>query len=315
MVLGLRCDEDGQPVSMAVGPGQTPEPRPLAAQLAKVTSRFGATAITLVGDRGMLKGQHIAALGQHGGQDMPAMTTPQMANLRRTGTLHMALLAQEFAEGLTEEGLRYVPRRTPGRAQAVRDTRHAQLAALQVQVAQQNHSLTAHPRAKAQGAVQKRVAHATPLRLAAWVERTREERPIPWTVKTNAQQEAAPLEGCSGLKTALTPHTPPQRWCLTATKMWRRSRTRFAPANRAPRSAPQLLTSRSPHPGPCRGGDVGLPEPLLSGVRRERLRRHGRRRPPRPDDAVSRRSSPPECPQRARPAHTARRHRALPAQG
>ena len=209
MVLGLRCDEDGQPVSMAVGPGQTPEPRTLAAQLAKVTSRFGATVITLVGDRGMLKGQHIAALGQHGGQDMPAMTTPPMANLRRPGTLHMALLAQALAEGLTAEGLRDVLRRTPGRAHAVRDTRHAHLAALQVQVAQQNHSRTAHPRAKAQGAVPQRVAHATPLRLAAWVERTLEERPIPWTVQTNAPQEAATLEGCSGLQTALTPQHAP----------------------------------------------------------------------------------------------------------
>ena len=115
MVLGLRCDEDGQPVSMAVGPGQTPEPRTLAAQLAKVTSRFGATVITLVGDRGRRKGQHIAALGQHGAQDMPAMTTPPMANLRRPGTLHMALLAQALAEGLTAEGLRDVLRRNAGR--------------------------------------------------------------------------------------------------------------------------------------------------------------------------------------------------------
>ena len=315
MVLGLRCDEDGQPVSMAVVPGHTPEPRTLAAQLAKVTSRFGATAITLVGDRGMLKGQHIAALGQHGGQYMPAMTTPQMANLRRTGTLHMALLAQELAEGLTEEGLRYVLRRNPGRAQAVRDTRHAQLAALQVQVAKQNHYLTAHPRAKAQGAVQKLVARATTLRIAAWVERTLEERPIPLTVKTNAQQEAATLEGCSGLKTALTPqHAPTElvpdrdkdvasvehafRTCKTAPLAVRPSFLRRAARTQAP-ALVGMLASQILRYLASGGAPSTSWSPKAST----------------PDDAVSRRSSPPECPQRARPAHTARRHRALPAQG
>ena len=205
IVMGLLCDEDGQPVSIEVFPGNTQDPRTVAAQLAKVKSRFGATAITFVGDRGMIKGQQIDDLGQHGFHYITAITKPQMEKLLRTGTLQMDLFDQEVAEVLTEEGIRYVLRRNPVRAQEVRDTRHAKLATLQAQVAKQNQYLTDHPRAKAQGAVQKLVARATTLRIADWVELTLEERTITLTVKTHAQQEAAKLDGCSVLKTDLTP--------------------------------------------------------------------------------------------------------------
>jgi hypothetical protein len=103
-----------------------------------------------------------------------------------------------------------VLRRNPVRAQEVRDTPHANLATLQDQVAKQNQYLTDHLRAKAQRALQKLVARATPLRIADWVELTLEERTITLTVKTNAQQEAAKLDGCYVLKTDLTPQQAPK---------------------------------------------------------------------------------------------------------
>src|SRR5262249_26569279 len=87
IVIGLLCDEDGQPVSIEVFPGNTKDPRPLAAQLAKVKSRLGATAIPFVGDGGMIKGQKIDALGQHGFHYITAITKPQIEKLLRTGTL------------------------------------------------------------------------------------------------------------------------------------------------------------------------------------------------------------------------------------
>jgi hypothetical protein len=205
IVIGLLCDEDGHPVSIEVFPGNIHDPRTVAAQLTKVKSRFGATEITFVGDRGMIKGQQIDDLVQHGFHYITAITKPQIAKLLRTGPWHMELFDQALAEVLTEEGIRYVLRRNPVRAQEVRDTRDAKLATLQAQVAKQNQYLTDHPRAKAQGAVQKLVARAKTLRIADWVELILEERTITLIVKTNAQQEAAQLDGCYVLKTDLTP--------------------------------------------------------------------------------------------------------------
>src|ERR671924_418282 len=205
IVIGLLCDEDGQPVSIEVFLGNTQDPRTVAAQVAKLKSRFGVTAITFVGDRGMLKGQQIEDLAQHGFHYITAITKPQIDKLLRTGTLQLDFFDQELAEVLTEEGIRYVLRRNPVRAQEVRDTRHAKLATLQAQVAKQNHYLTAHPRAKAQGALPKLVARAEKLRIADWVELTVAERALTLTVQEDAQTEAAKLDGCYMLKTDLTP--------------------------------------------------------------------------------------------------------------
>src|SRR5467141_1627068 len=205
IVIGLLCDEDGHPVSIEVFPGHTSAPHTFASQLEKVKVRFGVTAISFGGDRGMIKGQQIADLAKQGCHYITAITKPQIEKLLRTGTFQMDLFDQELAEVLTEEGIRYVLRRHPVRAQEVRDTRHAKLATLQAQVAKQNQYLTDHPRAKAQGAVQKLVARAKTLRIADWVALTIEERTITLTVQPSAQQEAAKLDGCYVLKTDLTP--------------------------------------------------------------------------------------------------------------
>jgi Transposase DDE domain len=210
IVIGLLCDEDGQPVSIEVFPGNTHDPHTVAAQLEKVKTRFGVTDITFVGDRGMIKGQQIEDLTQQGFHYITAITKPQIEKLLRTGTLQMGLFDQELAEVLTDEGLRYVLRRNPVRAQEVQDTRRAKLATLQALVAKHNQYLADHPRANVQGAWQKLVARAQTLRIADWVELTIEERTITLTVKTNAQQEAAKLDGCYVLKTDLTPAQAPK---------------------------------------------------------------------------------------------------------
>ena len=205
IVIGLLCDEAGHPVSLEVFPGNTQDPQTFAAQINKVKVRFGVHAITFVGDRGMIKGQQIADLAQQGLHDITAITTPQIEKLLRTGTLQMDLFDQELAEVLADEGIRYVRRRNPVRAQEVRGTRHAKLATLQALVAKQNPYLTDHPRANAQGALQKLVARAEKLRIADWVELTVAERALTLTVQEDAQTEAAKLDGCYVLKTDLTP--------------------------------------------------------------------------------------------------------------
>src|SRR5262247_1345529 len=210
IVIGLLCDEDGQPVSIEVFPGNTQDPHTVAAQVAKLKGRFGVTAITFVGDRGMLKNQQVEDLTQHGFHYITAITKPQIEKLLRTETLQMDLFDQELAEVLTDDGIRYVLRRNPVRAQEVRDTRHAKLATLQALVAKHNQYLAEHPRANVQGAWQKLMARAKTLRIADWVELTVAERTMTLTVNTSVQQEAAKLDGCYVLKTDLTPAQAPK---------------------------------------------------------------------------------------------------------
>jgi len=210
IVIGLLCDEDGHPVSIEVFPGNTPDPHTLAAQVAKLKARFGVQEITFVGDRGMIKSQQIEDLATQGFHYITAITKPQIDKLLRTGTFQLALFEQELAEVLADEGVRYVLRRNPVRAQEVRAARHAKLATLQALVAKHNHYLTEHPRADAQGALQKLVARATSLRLSDWVELTLAERTITLTINEDAQTEAAQLDGCYVLKTDLPPAQAPK---------------------------------------------------------------------------------------------------------
>jgi hypothetical protein len=205
IVIGLLCDEDGHPVSIEVFPGNTQDPQTFAAQINKVKARFGVHEITFVGDRGMIKGPQIGDLAQQGLHYITAITKPQIEKLLQQGTLQMDLFDQEVAEVLAEEGIRYVLRRNPVRAQEVRATRHAKLATLQAYIAKQNQYLTDHPRANAQSALQKLVAKAAKLRLADWVELTLAERALTLTVQEDALTEAAKLDGCYVLKTDLTP--------------------------------------------------------------------------------------------------------------
>jgi DDE family transposase len=210
IVIGLLCDEDGHPVSIEVFPGNTPDPHTVAAQVAKLKARFGVQEITFVGDRGMIKSQQIEDLAKQGFHYITAITKPQIEKLLRTGTFQLELFEQELAEVLADEGVRYVLRRNPVRAQEVREARHAKLATLQALVAKHNHYLTEHPRADAQSALQKLVARATTLRLSAWVELTLAERTITLTINEGAQTEAAQLDGCYVLKTDLTPAQAPK---------------------------------------------------------------------------------------------------------
>ena len=210
IVIGLLCDEAASPVSIEVFPGNTQDPHTFAAQLHKVQVRFGVTALPFVGDRGMIKGQQIDDLVPQGCHYITAITKPQIEQLRRTGTFQMDLFDQAWAEVLADEGLRYVLRRHPVRAQEVRDTRHAKLATLQAQVAKYNQYLTDHARANPQGAWQTLVARAKSLRIAHWVELTVAERAMTLTVHEDAQTVAATLDGCSVLKTDLTPAQAPK---------------------------------------------------------------------------------------------------------
>jgi Transposase DDE domain len=210
IVIGLLCDEEGHPVSIEVFPGNTQDPHTLAAQVAKLKGRCGVQELTFVGDRGLIKSQHIEDLAQQGFPYITAITKPQIAKLLRTGTVQMELFEQALAEVLADEGVRYVLRRHPVRAQEVRENRQATLATLQALVAKQHHDLKEHPRADAPGAVQKLVARANTLRLSDWVELTVEERAITLTVHASRQQEEAKLDGCYVLKTALTPSQAPK---------------------------------------------------------------------------------------------------------
>ena len=75
--------------------------------MAKVAQRFGGVRLTLVGDRGMIRGPQIAALVKDFGY-ITAITKAQIETWLGGGLLQMSLFDTTVSEVLTAQGVRYV---------------------------------------------------------------------------------------------------------------------------------------------------------------------------------------------------------------
>ena len=202
VVIGLLCDDEGIPVSVEVFAGNTPDMRTVAAQITKVAQRFGCHQVTLVGDRGMLKSPQIEALAQAGFHYITALTKPQVERLLKDQILQLALFTAQVCE-VEHEGLRYIMRRNPLRAEEMAAVRDDKQRTMEQWVAKKNAYLAAHPRAQVAVALRECDTRLARLKVNAWLTGEAEERTLGLRVHAEAQREAAQLDGCYVLKTDL----------------------------------------------------------------------------------------------------------------
>ena len=102
--------------------GNTQDPQTFGAQVRKASERFGCQRVTFVGDCGMIKSGQIEELSKAGFHYITAITKPQIETLLAGGVLQMALFDDSLCE-VEHEGLRYVLRRNPVRAEEIAATR------------------------------------------------------------------------------------------------------------------------------------------------------------------------------------------------
>ena len=96
IVYGLLCSPAGVPIAIEVFDGNTADPKTLAAQITKVTTRFGLTHIALVGDRGMLTSARIRDELRPGGLDwITALRAPQIKALVEADALQLSLFDEQ----------------------------------------------------------------------------------------------------------------------------------------------------------------------------------------------------------------------------
>ncbi|MDI6734637.1 MAG: IS1634 family transposase, partial [bacterium] len=202
IVIGLLCDETGTPLSIEVFEGNTQDQATFASQIRKAAQRFGGGEITFVGDRGMIKSKQVEDLVDHYGfHYITAITKPQIEKLLAQEVIQMSLFDQELAEVQTDEGIRYVLRRNPFRAQEVQASREGKFQSLQLEVSKQNQRLAEHPRARMDVSLRKVRERCKTLKLSEWVTPLSSEREISLTVNEEILSETAKLDGCYVLKT------------------------------------------------------------------------------------------------------------------
>ena len=169
MVIGLLCDEQGEPVSSEVFRGNTQDTATFGSQVKKASQRFAGERVTLVGDRGMIQSGQIEDLSKTGFHYITAITKPQIETLLQTGLLQMAWFDDTLCE-VEHDRVRYILRRNPRRAEELVASRADKQASVETLRQQLNRYLSEHPRAKVATAQKAVRAKIVKLRLEPWLQ-------------------------------------------------------------------------------------------------------------------------------------------------
>ncbi|MBN2372510.1 IS1634 family transposase, partial [bacterium] len=171
IVIGLMTDEEGWPIAIEVFRGNTQDTETVKNQILKMAQRFGAEKVTFVGDRGMIKSVQIAELSNERFHYISAITKPQIEKLIKDGIFQMSLFDEKIAE-VADDGIRYILRRNPIRAEEIEAIRESKLNSLDRLIRQQNKYLSGHPRAQVEAALKKVCGKCKSFKIDKWVELT-----------------------------------------------------------------------------------------------------------------------------------------------
>jgi hypothetical protein len=202
IVIGLLCDEQGEPVSTEVFRGNTQDPQTFAAQVQKASERFGCERVTFVGDRGMIKSGQVEELARVGFHYITAITKPQIEALLTAGVLQLELFGVEVCE-IQHAGVRYVLRRNPLRAEQLAASRADKRGRVVRLLQERNRYLAEHRRAKVSTAEKAVRAKLGQLKIDGWLQVGAEGRTVQLTVNQAALDAASRLDGCYVIKTDL----------------------------------------------------------------------------------------------------------------
>jgi len=205
IVLGLLCDEEGEPVSVEVFRGNTQDISTFCSQIKKVSHRFGCETVTFVGDRGMIKSAQIEDLKEAQFHYITAITKLQIEVLIREGTLQLELFDEEICE-VKMDGVRYVLRRNPQRAEELTNIRRDKKASVEKLLEKKNRYLLEHPRAKVSVALKEVKRSIEKLKVEKWLRAKTDERELNLMMDDEALAAISRLDGCYVLKTDLPGH-------------------------------------------------------------------------------------------------------------
>ena len=195
VVAGLLTDGQGEPVSIQLYPGNTGDPPTFLDAVEKVKVRFGAQAVALVGDRGMIKRMGKQALGEAHFRYVTALTDPQIRALLKQGVFQMGLFEEQPAE-VEAEGKRYVLRCNPQTRARERSRREDQWRGVKAKLEARNEAVETSAKKRAQSSLRRAQGLIQKYRLSKWVSVRLEGRKVVWSEDAAARQQAEQLDGC-----------------------------------------------------------------------------------------------------------------------
>jgi len=202
VVVGLLTDQEGFPVSVEVFPGSTQDILTLAPQITKLSTRFLAQRVVLVGDKGLIKSAQVDEISEHGFSYITSISRPEMESLARRGVIQLSLFDKDVVE-VREGSVRYILRRNPQRAEESGANRRERLAKALSELAKEAESLSSSRRKDPHKAYDRMVVMLDKLRLSKFVKLSLEGRELSFAVDEEALSSAEALDGCYCIKTDL----------------------------------------------------------------------------------------------------------------
>jgi len=201
IVIGLLCDEFGEPVSTEVFAGNTQDPQTFASQVRKAAQRFGCKRVTFVGDRGMIKTPQIEKLPE-GFHYITAITKAQIDSLIEQGVIQLGLFDEDICE-VEDNSIRYILRRNPFRVEEINESRISKRNRVEKLVKDKNLYLREHKKAKVQTAIKDVSKKIEKLKIDKWLSVRSQGRTLELEVNNKALEQASVLDGCYVIKTDL----------------------------------------------------------------------------------------------------------------
>ncbi len=210
IVFGLICAADGCPVAVEVFSGNTADPATVAAQVAKLKSRFAIEQIAWVGDRGMITSARIRNVLQPNGMAwISSLRAPQIAQLAQEhGPFQPSLFDERNLLELTSEqfpGERLVVCRNPLLAEERARKRGELLAATEAELATVAAAVT-RARNPLRGAAQIALRAGRAIdhyHMTKHLALTISDSSLSWVRKTEKIAEEAALDGLYVIRTSL----------------------------------------------------------------------------------------------------------------
>ncbi len=201
IVIGLLCDEYGEPVSVEVFSGNVQDPKTFVPQVRKIAERFGCRRVTFVGDRGMIKSAQIEQLPE-GFHYITAITKPQIYSLIQRGVIQLDLFDKDICE-VEEEGVRYILRRNPIRVEELDKNRLSKRRKIEHLTERKNLYLKEHPRAKVATGIKEITGKIKQLKVDKWLRVQSKDRVLTLEIDGECLQRESDLDGCYAIKTDL----------------------------------------------------------------------------------------------------------------
>ena len=126
----------------------------------------------------------------------------QIVMLINKGILQLGLFEEKLCE-IKDEGIRYILRRNPTRAEEMAKTRISKLQSIEKYIEKRNSYLGGHPRASVTKALDAAKERLKKLKLEAWVQIKDEAGTLKIESNEEALQEESSLDGCYVIKTDL----------------------------------------------------------------------------------------------------------------